>query len=280
MAFIPPFFMDCVAAVGTQDAEGAPRWIASGFFYGYYDGQFSDGRKRYRTHLVTNRHVLTGLSTISLRLNPRADVPARPFGLRLSDPNGFPLWTAHPEPEIDVAVIGLDLEDLQRQGIQLSFFRSDEHAAPTEGLRQLGVTEGDSVYVLGFPMGLGLPDDRRNTVVVRGGCVAKIRDVLADPSEPFLVDAFVFPGNSGGPVVLRPDLGAIPGTKVQQQARLIGIVESYVPYADVAISLQTGRPRVTFEENSGLAAVWPVGSIDQTIQAHLQRPSGSAQWSI
>jgi hypothetical protein len=39
--------------------------------------------------------------------------------------------------------------------------------------------------------------------------------------------------------------------------RVIGIVSSYIPYQDAAISPQTKRPRIVFEENSGLTSVVP-----------------------
>jgi hypothetical protein len=73
-----------------------------------------------------------------------------------------------------------------------------------------------------------------------------------------LIDALVFPGNSGGPVITRPELTSIEGTKRQNNAYLLGVVRAYVPYQDVAISQQTGRPRIAFEENSGLAEVIPM----------------------
>jgi S1-C subfamily serine protease len=93
---------------------------------------------------------------------------------------------------------------------------------------------------------------------------------LTKANQTFLVDAFVFPGNSGGPVVSKPEALSIEGTKSQNAAYLIGIVQSYVPYQDLAVSLQTKRPRVVFEENSGLAAVHPVDLIEETIQIYLK----------
>jgi hypothetical protein len=45
-----------------------------------------------------------------------------------------------------------------------------------------------------------------------------------------------------------------------------------VPYIDVAISTQTRRPRVTFEENSGLTEVHPVDFIEETIDTDPMRP--------
>jgi hypothetical protein len=86
-------------------------------------------------------------------------------------------------------------------------------------------------------------------------------------SMSFMIDSFVFPGNSGGPVVLKPDMFAIQGTKSQSKAALIGVVTDYRPYTDVAISPQTHRARVLFEENSGLADVLPIDYVEDTIRA-------------
>lgn len=59
---------------------------------------------------------------------------------------------------------------------------------------------------------------------------------------------------------------SIQGTNSSNKSRLIGIVKSYIPYIDVAISQQTNRTRITFEENSGLTKVEPVDHILQTIE--------------
>jgi len=36
VALIPPFFLDCVVAIGTDDYDAERVWIASGFLYGRY----------------------------------------------------------------------------------------------------------------------------------------------------------------------------------------------------------------------------------------------------
>ncbi|MGB9486715.1 MAG: serine protease, partial [Terriglobia bacterium] len=84
-------------------------------------------------------------------------------------------------------------------------------------------------------------------------------------SPSFLVDTFIFPGNSGSPVILRPEITSISGTPPQNVAYLIGIVRSYLPYADFAVSQQTHHLRISFEENSGLAEVLPTDYIDGAI---------------
>jgi hypothetical protein len=50
---------------------------------------------------------------------------------------------------------------------------------------------------------------------------------------------------------------------------LLGLVSSYLTYEDIAVSLQTNKPRISFQENSGLASVLPVDFIDEAISAYL-----------
>jgi hypothetical protein len=65
--------------------------------------------------------------------------------------------------------------------------------------------------------------------------------------------------------MLKADILAINGTQSQPNSYLIGMVISYKPYNDIAVSQQTKQPRVIFQENSGLADVVPVDFIDETI---------------
>jgi Trypsin-like peptidase domain len=138
-----------------------------------------------------------------------------------------------------------------------------------QSLVDKGVAAGDSIFVLGFPMNLA--GVQRNYTIVRQGVIARISEMLAKESKSFMADAFVFPGNSGGPVVLKPEVFSIRGTKSQPKAALIGMVTSYHPYSDVAISPQTNRARVLFEENSGLADVLPIDYVEETIRAWRSR---------
>lgn len=112
-----------------------------------------------------------------------------------------------------------------------------------------------NVLVLGFP--LGLRSEKYSTPIVRKGVVAK-----CDNNE-ILVDAFVFPGNSGGPVLYIPPLRLGEGLQSDliNEERLIGLVSYYIPYQDIAISQQTKRPRISFEENAGLCDVVPIEAI-------------------
>jgi len=262
LGLIPPFYFDCVVAIGVETPEKL-NWIASGFLYGHHIPSPQDPN-RYAIYLVTNRHVFEGLQKVFLRFNPKADEPARQYQLNLLNEHGQPLWLSQQDEKIDIAVIPINIQLLEKEGIKFFYFMSNHHVANVQKLNDLGIIEGDFAYVLGFPM--GLVGARRNTVIARSGTIARIRDTLIGGSNEYLVDAFVFPGNSGGPVVSKPEAMAVKGTKSQSASYLIGIIKSFVPYQDVAVSLQTGKPRVVFEENSGLAAVHPIDFVQEIIK--------------
>lgn len=127
------------------------------------------------------------------------------------------------------------------------------------------IVEGDDIFFLGFPLGIA-GTERRITPIVRSGMIA-----MKNEDETFLVDANVFPGNSGSPVFFKPcpfrmspegySLGDM------RPPKLIGVVTSYILYEDVAVSQQSGRARVSFQENSGLANVLSMRFVSEVLNS-------------
>lgn len=263
MALIPPFCLDCVVAIGFPQGEEIT-YGATGFLFGHL---FKDGATPeeaiYNVYLITNRHVFQGQRIAFLRFNPSGNEPARVYDLSLQDTAGKPLWHAHADVEVDLAAVGINAQLLRKHNIQFSAFLSNKHVLLRKEALDAGLGEGDGVFILGFP--LGQVGKERNYAVVRQGAIARVRDALVGGAKEFLVDASIFPGNSGGPVITRPEIMSITGTKSITRAWLIGVVAGYVPYQDIAISRQTNRPRIIFEENSGLAAVVPIDFVLETI---------------
>jgi len=114
---------------------------------------------------------------------------------------------------------------------------------------------GAPLFIIGFPM--GMRSEEYAMPIVR-------RAIVARPGpDNILVDGFVFPGNSGGPVIYEPSvrLGKGFSTQIIQGDWLAGLVLSEVSYIEPAISPQTGRARVTFEHNSGLCEMLPADRI-------------------
>lgn len=259
--------MNSVVAIGTKNSVSSIiSWMGTGFLFGYrYEGQeYADGV--YHLFLVTNKHVLNGFDSIFLRFNPQNNQPAKDYVLSLQK-NGTPNYKMHPKKEVDIAVAPIPqsfYDDLKKDGVNPNFFQYDTDCYYIEDMKnKIGTTEGDEIYALGYPM--GLVGNTRQYVILRGGVIARVRDMLEGYSSDYIIDASVFPGNSGGPVVVRPEYTCIKGTQNQTESRLIGVVKAYIPYQDVAISPQTNRPRVSFEENSGLTLVEPIDHVITTI---------------
>jgi len=266
MALIPPFFLDCVVSIGIQGPNGAT-WIGTGFIVGRPITNES-GEKVYHTFLVTNKHVLKDKKNILLRFNTLQGSQVIDYPVELES-GGELIWVGHASAEVDIAVFNINPDVLKKDSAVFSFFFLDEHILCVSDMKRDGLSEGDSIFVLGFPMGIVSPQS--NHVISRSGSIARIRDLLANLQSSFLIDANIFPGNSGGPVVTRPEMSSIQGTSSINKAALIGVVKSYIPYNDVAISQQTGNPRVIFEENSGLALVETVDSVKDTVELCYQQ---------
>jgi hypothetical protein len=264
---LPPRYLAAVVAIGTDGPNGSRKWVATGTHY----AQMSDDPGQTRWFLVTNKHVIDSLQTAYLRANtwqpdaPHPIGPARELELSLRGDAGEQYWFRHPDPEVDIAVTPINVGYLSAEGVGIYFFEDNSEVLTTTEMSAAGISEGDGVYALGFPM--GIVGGERNFVIARGGWIARLQDALAGESKTFLVDASVFPGQSGGPVILRPELTALQGTEAFGESRLLGIVAGYVPFHEIAVSVQTQRPRITFEENSGLARVYPVDYINETIAA-------------
>lgn len=260
MALIPPSFLKSVVALGNREPNGAVTWIASGFFFGQWIGDLGEGRADFATYLVTNRHVAHRLTHPVLRANSKE--PLR----QVVDVNlGIAprAWTYHPDDSIDIAVTPIGLGGLLDAELDLDFFRSNSSALNSGQMRDQGLSAGDGIFLLGFPF--SLVSEPGSTAIVRGGCIASLMDGIAGHESDFLVDVASFPGNSGGPVINRPEVTAIAGTSAVSSAFLIGVNFASVPYEDLAVSHQTGRPRVSFQENSGLACILFVDRISETI---------------
>ncbi len=274
-ALLPPSFIDCVVAIGKVEmtpGQQQGKWVAeaSGFLYGDFASKQSAGENNYHLYLVTNRHVIEehvgnpANGPLMVRFNLKSS--AREYTAPLNDEHGKQNWHAHPNPLVDVAVISINGPFLKAEGARFSFFTSDHDVLSRAKAKEVGLSEGDGVFVLGFPM--GIVDGGQDYVIVRQGIIARIKDALDSSAvTSFLIDALIFPGNSGSPVVLKPDVLSIEGSKQAiKQAYLLGVVKSFRPYVDVAVSLQTKRPRVTFEKNSGLADVIPIDYVQETIE--------------
>jgi len=235
-------------------------WIATAFLYGEFKEQVDDQISKYDTFLVTNKHVLKNQIEIILRLKTIENnkIIEYPLQLVIEDKE---IWHGHPSNLIDIAIIRINGGKLQEDGIKFFIFKSDRNILLKTEMIESGISLGDEIFLLGYPM--GLVDLDSPVPVVRQGIIASMQNPMI--KEYFLIDSQNYPGNSGGPVIYKPNINFIEGTKNYTKSRLIGVVNSYIMYNDVAVSLQTRQQVLILSQNSGLANVIPVDYINETI---------------
>lgn len=271
MALIPSHYLNAVVSIGIGDDPATRRWVGTAFCYGL---PMDDSK--YFSVLATNKHVIEGNVTVWVKFNKSGGADSTDFRMNLVDPSGYKFWTAH--PTADAAAVWINLSHVHDEGHEVGFVRSDKDVEFRQQLQERNATEGDGIFLLGFPM--NLVDPHRRHVICRLGCLARIRGLHENPNTTdYLVDALSFPGNSGGPVLIRPEATALRGTQPTDRSLVIGMVQGYVPYHDVAISKQTGRPRVVFEENSGLSVVLPMDVVHEVARLEHSRYESFRQQS-
>ena len=257
MAIIPEFFINSVTSIGVRNGAGIS-WTGTGFFI----VRVFDAEGNARPMLVTNKHVLANKCSIVLRLKKRDNSTLDIVDAALYE-NGVKLYYEHPNANVDIAVLPLNGKFITDNNIEFAAFDIDKHAMTSEELRYEGVDEGTLIHMLGFPM--GLVNINSNLPICRLGCIARISAAQILESYNILADIQNFPGNSGSPIVTRPEIVSIEGTKSLNKSVLVGIVHSYIPYRENLINSQTQQVVEIRSENSGIALIHPVEFIREVV---------------
>lgn len=207
-------------------------------------------------HLITAKHVVTKMQRElndenmliffnskegSITFRSIEDVKNK-FGVN---------WIFHENDKVDIAIIpfGLDPQKDDVLVVPDNLFQTTDR-----------IFETYDIFFLSYQPGI---EQKKVSPIIRNGTISLIND-----DKTFFIDAFAFPGNSGSPVFLKPspirfdeDSISIGGDNLG--GKFVGIIGAYLPYEEMAISTQTGRPRIVFEENTGLAKVWSVEFIKE-----------------
>lgn len=246
--------------------------------------------KKGKVFLVTNKHVVhvdphkrSEARFLTLYVNIR-DEKGDVTGTSLQAPlveGGQKLWRQHPNPNVDVLAVDVTSlinshPRLQNQGADYSFF------ATPDVLKKEQITEGDEVFVIGYP--LGLFHARIHSPLVRQGIIAtkigtpiqiRFRNSAGEWKRVeipgFLVDAAIIPGSSGSPVVLKPIIGRKIGPKIEMSMAipyLLGIV-SATETASVRLMEEYSFPVL-----AGLGIAFDVTTIQETIELFFRSESG------
>ena len=272
----PDVVAESVVSLGLQDSLG--NWSSKGTGFLMYNYE------RSRHVLVTCRHIVQPelrrgvtmkLPDMWAKANLKHGV-ADLFG-KVEDSwatfhialvrNDTTLWTGHPDDSVDIAVIDFPPEDTAHNVLGRL---SDIKYIPKSdcgGFDSLCLAQ--DILFVGFPLGLG--DTRNPQPLVRSGIISYL-----DPTRKvFMLDAQVFGGSSGSPVVTTGTSRGDPPK--DRQRKLVGIVSGYWP-SPVQMKLiereltNAAKDTVVLAlENAGLGIVYSIDLIRETIDAHNAR---------
>lgn len=264
MSMIPKRYINAVVAIGVRNERNEITWIATGFLLGR---KVNDDR--IRPFLVTNKHVLQDKTSVVIRLRVEDTQMLRDEDAPVINTDGTPKYKLHPNANIDIAVLPLNAEFIIDNHLEFPYYDIDHDAMTSTELTANGVDAGTLVYMLGFPM--GLVNENSDMPICRLGCIGRICEAQINENHNILLDIQNFPGNSGSPIVTKPEVGAIQGTPNLNRSVLVGIAHSSLIYKDELVSRQLGSVVEVRTENSGIAQVHPVEYIREVIDEIMPR---------
>ena len=224
--------------------------------------------------VVTAKHVVAGQDKIFGRFSTKKGTSTATVQYDLSDLRASNDYWEHPDEGVDIAVFRTPHFD-QTAYVPLpldliaakSTFKS-EQIRPTDRVIF-------PALLVNF-MGLS-----RNYPVIRDGSIALVPDenvpmkyrvagrVITTAQELILIDATSIPGASGAPVFLWPgprfrgNTFAIGGTR----PLLLGVMHGFYPALPrELVRVETSEAREMFQENSGIAIVFPAWRLNEILE--------------
>jgi S1-C subfamily serine protease len=221
-------------------------------------GRPTSDSKNLRYVLITAAHVLEGIqgdtATLSLRRKITESNWIRvPTLLRIRQ-DGRPLWTKH--PNADVAVMYIQVPP----GVVFPLLSTD-FLADDKTLSDFEIHPGDSLNVLGFP--LGMESNEVGFPILRSGRIASYPLLPTEITRSFLLDFMVFKGNSGGPAYLVESTRVFHGaTHVGTVSFIAGLVTQETSFNEQLVGIYSSE---THQYQLGLAGIVHASIIKQTI---------------
>jgi len=207
--------------------------------------------------LVTNRHIAINdnLGVITNLKKPINDIHKA-----LHDVKKFKFaWCYHANDKIDIATTVFSVSTKVEKGNQtdylekINFFPTDQFISISE------INEGDEVFFLGFPIGIGSNHIIYKPIYRHGYIAFKDKNY-------FYIDGHSFPGNSGSPVYILKKYYDKKNNNLISEIKLAGIINANLSYSDICCSTQTGKARITFDENIGLCQAFSTDSIMECLK--------------
>lgn len=243
-----PFYQQLSRAIiRFESSDNKP--LGTGFF-----ATHSKDKKHF--YVITARHVVVPKKPIKARVPSQRNDTKKTEIVELRIPGDK--WIFHPETERQIEIDGkiekifpVDVAIAKIPGIKDRRIRTTGYcpAECTEASKKNQFLEKDPmpplrVMVWGFPVNLGFTLEEQRPLVRLGFVAMKAKEpfirtegILRD-EKVFLLDAPIFPGNSGGPIYSYPAFG---------EPKLIGLISASNIPLNFAIAEPVSRIAETME---------------------------------
>lgn len=194
--------------------------------------------------LVSNKHVFKDpdhqISLIFTKNSQGGVDPSLGELTRISQFNFSKGYVEHPDPKIDLACVNMSSFGEPELGL---YFRHYPHDQLGSG-GHLPISVGHDVFFIGYPENRF--DVTHNLPLLRKGCIASAPNVDFNGEKQFLIDAHVFQGSSGSPVLAAVDgeykiVGVISQTMIRNsmvQAIPVGTAPGVQQFIGLGIILK------------------------------------------
>ena len=254
MAKINEKYLQTTVAIGTM-VNQKHIWYATGFFI---FKKLDVDPKIGIVFLITNKHVIKDKDTIWIRFFNKLTSKIDNLRISLYNSGNKPIWFSDSANDL-VDIVAIPITNVTTKVMKYTSIDIDDNSLTLSSFLEEGGYIGTDVFMLGFP--LGLINLENQYPMYRNGCVSAI----IKSKNKYVLDIQNFPGNSGSPIFALFDSVSIEGSKRLNNIKLIGIVNSYIPYIDNLYSSQTQKFIEQRQENSGLAYVFSTDHIKKII---------------
>ena len=177
----------------------------TGFFFDFCVQLCKDGRLRRVPTLVTNKHVVLGYTSTTIRFtvmeNGRPSDKFIDYTLTSEDANQ---WIPHPDNYVDLCALPIApiIRKLEAEGTKVFTMPLTTSMVADEKYLE-SVTQLDDVVMIGYPDGLW--DEVNNQPIFRKGVFATRPNKNYNGHREFVIDMPVYNGSSGSPVLIAND---------------------------------------------------------------------------
>ena len=214
----------CTIRIETTVPNGIS--TGTGFFFRFLENTQTG---QYIPAIVTNKHVIKGAITGKLRfsLKGRDGNPLSGEFYDLILDNFESRWIKHPDDKVDLCILPIASihEEMERSQKSLYYSAFTMKEIPTEEELKRDFSKIEDITIIGYPDGIW--DAINNMPIVRKGITATALQTNFNNESKFLVDAAIYGGSSGSPVIVfnqgsfsLPDGTLLAGNRV----KLVGII--------------------------------------------------------